>query len=217
MNRLQKAILRTLTYADIFDYPLKKREIWRFLIADKNYSSGMVFKNLVRALGIDQADNYYFLEGRKRLVGKRRRREKQSQAKLKIAFRVGRWLKLVPWIKMVAVTGALTMNNSEQNDDIDLLIVTVENRLWLTRLFSVFLVELTANRRHPHDREVKDKLCLNMFLDEAHLQIPKRERDLFTAHEVCQLKPLWDKDNLYQRFIQQNRWVQAFLPNWRLF
>ena len=31
-----KAILRTLAYADVFDYSLKALEIWRYLISDKN-------------------------------------------------------------------------------------------------------------------------------------------------------------------------------------
>jgi hypothetical protein len=54
-----------------------------------------------------------------------------------------------------------------------------------------------------------------MFLDEDHLEIPEKEQDLFSAHEVCQLKPIWSKDNVYQEFITQNQWYQKFLPNWK--
>ena len=54
-----------------------------------------------------------------------------------------------------------------------------------------------------------------MFLDERHLQIPKKEQDLFSAHEVCQLKVIWEKDGIYQKFLKENQWVRQFLPNWK--
>ena len=35
MTSLEKAILTTLCYADVFDYPLKERELWKYLIKTK--------------------------------------------------------------------------------------------------------------------------------------------------------------------------------------
>jgi Rieske Fe-S protein len=43
-----------------------------------------------------------------------------------------------------------------------------------------------------------------MFLDEDHLSLPQNEQNLFTAHEVCQLKVLWQRNNLYQKFQKEN-------------
>ena len=140
-------------------------------------------------------------------------REKWAEKKLAIAARVAERLKLIPTIKMVAVTGALAMKNSDQDDDIDLLIVTARGRLWLTRLLTVLIVELVAQRRRPGTVKVRDKICLNMFLDESYLSIPPKERDLYSAHEICQLQPLWNKDNLYLRFLRENSWAKNFLPN----
>jgi len=54
-----------------------------------------------------------------------------------------------------------------------------------------------------------------MFLDESHLAVPKKEQDLFSAHEVCQLKPLWERNEIYQKFIETNRWAEKYLPNWK--
>lgn len=205
----KKAILRTLAYADVFDYPLKENEIFRFLISN--------FQKELPTLSseVSKKEGFYFLKGRKRIVVTRKKRERWSREKLKIAKRVAGWLKLIPTIQMVAVTGALAMNNSEKEDDIDLLIVTSKNRLWLTRLLTVFLVELVSHRRRPQDKNVKDKICLNMFLDEKHLAVPKKEQDLFSAHEACQLKLLWDRNETYQKFVKENQWVKHFLPNWK--
>lgn len=216
---MKKEIISTLAYADIFDYPLSASEVWKFLISQKKTRVKDVQQVLLRMsadLKLISTDNkYFFLRGRKEIVDTRRKRRNWSQSKLKIAKQVARWLKLIPTIKMVAVTGALAMENSNKNDDIDLLIITSKNRLWLTRFLTVILLELVAKRRHPADKEVKDKICLNMFLDEGHLEVPKKEQDLFSSHEVCQLKVLWDKNGIYQKFLKANLWSKKFLPNWK--
>ena len=214
MIKLQKAILKTLSYADVFDYPLTLPELHQFLIGTKA-SINDLEKALTETKEVTQDGQFFFLKKRLKIVQIRQKRFRWSQNKLKIAKQVAKYLKLIPFIKMVAVTGNLAMDNAEQDDDIDLLIITAKKRLWLTRLLTNFLVEIVANRRRPGDQKVKDKICLNMFLDENHLKLPVKEQNLFIAHEVCQLKPLWTKNQLYQKFIQESLWCQNFLPNWK--
>jgi len=214
MNELQKAILQTLAYADVFDYPLILPELHQFLIKEKASIKDLE-KATIEFKEIARDGQFFFLKNRQKIVRIRQKRFYLSQSKLKIARKVAKYLKVIPYIKMVAITGNLAMNNTEKKDDIDLLIIASKNHLWLTRLFTVLLVELVANRRRPRETNVEDKICLNMFLDEDHLEIPEKEQDLFSAHEVCQLKPTWSKDNVYQEFITQNQWYQKFLPNWK--
>lgn len=230
MDELQKKILKTLAYADIFDYPLTLEEIQRFLIGQDERRvprSGIWLRQktqeeIKKEIGspylishITYHDGFYCLKNRQKIIQLRFERFKWSQEKIKIAKKVANWLKLIPFIKMVALTGTLAMNNVKKNDDIDLLIITGRNRLWLTRLITNFLVEIIAERRHPKDKNVKDKICLNMFLDEKHLALPKLEQNLFTAHEICQLKILWQRETVYQRFLKENQWYKKFLPNWK--
>ena len=210
MNQnLTSVIVRTVAYADIFDYPLKKTELFKYLLGN--------FKPTRFKLPSQVAvkNSYYFLKGRDKIIKTRLDRERWSQKKIDLAKKTARQLRFIPWIKLIGVTGALAMNNAEENDDVDLLIVTIANRLWLTRLLVVMIIEISGRRRRPGDRQVKDKICLNMFLDENHLKVPLKEQDLYSAHEVCQLKPLEDKNNTYQKFINQNQWVKKYLPNWR--
>ncbi len=215
MKPLSKAIFRTLAYADVFDYPLKKEEIWQFLLSDIGYRISDIEKALEKLPRTAKKEGYYYLRGRRRLVSLRQKRARWSREKLKIGQRVANWLKFIPTIKMVAVTGALAMANTDKEDDIDLMIVTTKNRLWLTRLLAVLLIEVVASRRRPGDQKARDKICLNMFLDEVHLAIPKKERDLFSAHEVGQMKVLWEKDGTYPKFLKANQWVKQYLPNWK--
>ena len=218
MNQSQAAILRTLAYADVFDYPLTASEIWQFLISKEKRGQEKIFKEMAvlkKEKRVKENRKFFHLPGRKEVIALRKKRKRWSRRKLIIARRTARWLRLIPFVKMVTVTGNLAMLNSDQDDDIDFLIVTTRGRLWFTRLLAVLLVELISSRRRPKDKKVKDKICLNMFLDEAHLGLPKKERDLFSAHEVCQLKVLWEKKHLYQAFLAKNQWIKDFLPNWK--
>ena len=225
MNLISCIILKTLAYADVFDYPLNEKEIYRFLISKfqipclAGRQANSKFQKELTALSanICRKEGFYFLKGRQKIVEIRKKREKWSREKFKIARRVARWLQVIPWIKMVGITGALAMNNATKDDDVDILIITAKNRLWLTRLLVVILLEILGCRRRPSDlpanKQVNNKICLNMLLDEDHLTVPERERDLFTAHETCQLKPIYNKDDAYQKFIQANIWVKKFLAN----
>jgi len=214
---MKKAILQTLVYADIFDYPLTAREIYKFLITPKPLRFSVLKKKLKEIARRDELikskGEYFFLKEREETVRLRQKRKFWSQRKIKIAKKVSRWLRLIPWIKMVGISGALAMENADKNDDIDLLVVTAKKRLWLTRVLTVFLTELLGRRRRPKDKQVTNKICLNMFLAENCLTVPKNEQDLFSAHEVVQFKLLWERDNCYQKFLRANLWVKNYLAN----
>jgi len=239
MNSIHKAILRTLVYADIFNYPLTASEIHHWLIwqhstkppALKNITS--IIKNTPH---IQATSSYFYLKNHQKNISLRRQHHRFSQTKLKFVRQATTYLKLIPFINLIAVTGALAMNNSDKNDDIDLMIITQPNRLWLTRLLAIFLLEIFRLRRRPipdtpgcnfrgnrtpgcnliAPRGVKsfnNKICLNLFLDESSLKISLPRRNLFTAHEICQLKPLYNKNNTYQKFLNANSWTKKHLPN----
>ena len=112
----------------------------------------------------------------------------------------------------MAISGALAMQNSHNNDDIDLVLVTSRGTLWTTRFFASIL--LMPYKRDPQGAKVSNRACLNVFLDESDLKISPQ--NLYLAHEIYQMKPIWDRDGTYQRFINANKWVKKYLPNWQL-
>lgn len=215
---MEKAILKTLAYADIFDYPLKESEVKKWLIGKKVVDDSYFRETLTRLVEQGRTSSqaeYYFLPGRAHLVTVRRRRKKASLQKIKLAEKVADRLKLIPLIKMVALSGALAMENAREEDDADLMIVTAPDRLWLTRVPTILLTELFADRRRPQDTRFANKICLNVFLDEGALGIEIQDQDIYFAHEVAQLRPLWDRGGVYRRFIEENSWIAEFLPNWQ--
>ncbi len=207
--------MKTLIYADLFDYPLTKEEIWRRLIKLQitNDKLQIKLKKLINSILFGKKEKYYYLVGREEIIQLRKRREKYSEEKVKIARRIAKLLKFIPFVKLVGLTGAVAAGNADEDDDIDLLIITSGNLLWTTRLLVTLSVDLMGLRRRPDDKKVKNKICLNMFIDENYLAIGKDERDLFTAYEITQMKPLFEKNQIYKRFIKANDWVGKYLPN----
>lgn len=209
-RKFTPGMVAAIYYADVFSYPLTKNQALEFAISShlfisKKFNSSNYFTKY----------GYYFLKGREKNVLLRNKREKWSKEKLQIAQSVANYLRFIPTVYMVVVTGALAMENCDLHDDIDLLIISKRGTVWMTRFFAILLVELLGKRRRPNDAQTSNKICLNMFIDEEHLEVPKKEQDIFSAHEVAQVKILWSREKVDQKFWKENSWITKYLPNFR--
>ena len=209
---LSSAILSTLAYHDIFDYPLDSSEIDDLLIRKKARKESIAGElERLSVMGkIGQSDRYFFLKNRKKITRIRKLRTRYSQKKLKRAAFFAGLLRIVPSVKLVAISGALSMENSRRSDDIDLVVVTSRGLLWTTRFLANVLLFLF--KRDPAGQKISDRACLNMFLDESDLSI--KDHNMYTAHEICQMKLIWDRNGTYRKFIRANSWFLEYLPNW---
>jgi hypothetical protein len=208
---MNQAMFLALCYGDIFDYPMTKKELVRWKINTKSIKTQA---NLGRQISKYKIiNNYYCLEERTKIVQERKQKEKYSQKKLQIAKRAAGILQIIPFIKMIGITGALAMGNSGRDDDIDFLIITSAKRLWIVRFLAIILMELIGKRRRPGEKNIANKICLNMFLDNNSFLLAENLRNLYTAHEVCQVIPLFNQHHTYEKFILINNWVKKFLPN----
>lgn len=197
----------SILYHDIFDFPLSFSELIRWRVGSlpltTNHQPQVAFSN-----------GYYFVEGNGGIVYKRMLRKRISAKKLEIASRAAKKLAKIPWVTMVAVTGSLAMENCTDESDIDLMIVTKKGALWTTRLFSYLVNWLTGMKvRKPNEGGQKDKLCLNLWLDESDLKWARGDRNIYTAHEIGQIMPLVNKDKAYEKFIAENKWILEYWPN----
>lgn len=143
----------------------------------------------------------------------RLQREKYSQKKLKIAKKASELISKIPTVLFVGVTGSLAMMNADKNSDIDLLIITRKNTLWTTRVLVYFVLRtMHFALRKPQDKNERDALCLNMWLDETSLVWGRKDRNIYTAHEIAQIVPLTNKNNIYERFLFENKWILKYWP-----
>ncbi|MFN2468020.1 MAG: nucleotidyltransferase domain-containing protein [Gaiellaceae bacterium] len=200
---LERAVLRTIAYADVFDHALSAGDVHRYLVGAAA-SPGAVSAELRRLAHerLTEREGLYVRSGRSELFDTRRTRADGAARLWPQAVRYGRVLAQLPFVRMVAVTGSLARDNADPHGDIDYLVVTEAGQVWVVRGLTG-LVRRLARRRGI-------SLCINYILSEEALSLP--DRDLFTAHELVQMVPLTGH-RLYGRLRLLNEWTAEFLPN----
>lgn len=209
-----KAILRTIIYSDFFDYPLKRNELWYFLKSPTKISKKLFIQALHNLPdSLIQIDNYYCLSNRESIIEKRLERERDSKKKKLIAIHAGSLLSTIPTVYYIGISGSLAQNNAEDKDDIDLFLIVRKNTIWTTRLLVLLLLQFSGIRRKKKCKIEKNKICVNVIIDDGHLALPEERRDIYTANEIAQLNTLFDRKQTYYRFIVANQWIKTFMPN----
>jgi hypothetical protein len=204
---VESAILRTVLYADIFDYPLTIEELRQYLIGRTATSSQEIERLLASSQRLQallcQQEGYVVLRTRTELIERRLQRQAQAASLLDSAQRYGRWFARLPFVRMVAITGAVAMANpSRPDDDIDYMLIVEPGRVWLTRALAIGVVRLARLRGV--------ELCPNYVL--AADQLPQTRTDLYVAHELAQMLPVYGYD-VYCQLLAANRWAWQILPN----
>lgn len=206
MDRLEIAILRTILYGDIFDFPMTAAEIHHFLIHDEALPPETVARTLRESERLGKLlyteHGYYARADRPEIIALRCTREEAAPHLWEQARRYGRWLARLPFVRMVALTGALTMRNADAGDDLDYMLISEPGRVWLARLFAVILVRVVRLRGVT--------ICPNYVV--AADALHQSRQDLFIAHEIAQMVPLFGYD-YYHQFRQINLWAEDHLPN----
>ena len=203
-------VLKTLIYESIFNFPLHRFEIWKFLLSDKKINKKSFTKFLKdERISYDEKTDLYYLADKKDSIKRRLESEKTGVNKLKLARKVALNIAKIPTIRLIGISGSLAMGSSLPNDDIDLFIVCKKNTTWTTRLFSVIL--LKAKGVYREGDNFKDKICLNMIVDDY--LFPKNRRDLYTAFEIAKLRPVFSKRNAQYELLRSNSWIDKFMPN----
>ena len=206
LTDLQRSVLLTILYADLFDFALTDDELERRLVLTE--AEPDVLKRCVASLAdvyLTRTAGYTVWKGREHLIDLRRHRSHVSRELWPTAERYARWLARVPFVRMVAVSGSLAADNADSHSDVDLFCITDDRRLWLARLFIVCCSKTTRLFPSVFPRY----LCPNYLLTTGSLEI--LDQNLFTAHEVAQAVPLYGADE-YRKFLQANGWIRAYLP-----
>lgn len=215
-DSLKRAIILTIAYSDQFSFPLKLEEIFQRLLFVKTTKPLLVrtIIALIQERKIELMGEYYFLPGREKLIFQR---EKRLQLSIEKRQEIDQFLGLVKnvfFIEAIFLTGSVTQNNAKANDDLDFLIVVKKNRLWLTRIIVMLLVNMVGKRRSWHSEE-ENSWCLNLWLETDQLQMSSKRHNIYTAYEVVQAENLFERNDVGKNFFKQNLWVKKFLPNYQ--
>ena len=198
------AVLLTVLYSDLFDYPLTINQLSQYLCLTR--ATPCQVDEAVNTLvpeTLSRNGNQVCREGREEIFELRSRREARARQRLGLARRYAAWLRWVPFLRMVALSGSQAAGNSQQDSDLDFFILTEPRRLWIVQFCASLL-------RHIGRWRLGISICPNFYLTLESLELP--ERDLYVAREIAQVQPLEGRA-AYREFLESNSWVKEVLPN----
>lgn len=227
MNYLESSILGTIIYYNNLGQPLTSFEVYKYLIKPKNrsrltqvlnngYGFLEVWKCLEKSLYlkefIQHKNGLYFLIGKESLIHQRIVKNRIAIKKWKRVKRTVKILQIVPFLKMIVVSGSLAVNNTRKKSDIDLLIIAKHKRIWLTRTLITLIIQILGSRRHK--KLTANRFCLNHYITDESLNIPFQS--LYNAQTYARLVLIHQKDNedFFARFQKSNTWLKEYLFNY---
>jgi len=214
LTEIERSILRTICYFDLFEFPLTVKELHANIIGRK-LSYQAILNGLHNLKTLAQSDEgFYFLPGKEKFVQLRKEKYLLADRKFRIALRNANLIRRMPYVKAIFVVNKLAYSNSKEHGDIDFVVITKKNKIWTARFYSALLMKL-LNRR-PKKNNQKNKICLSFFLAEDNLHLKKYayENDIHFAMWISQFVPVFDPDELYLKFYEENTWVKELIPNW---
>jgi len=218
MSNLNIAILKTIAFFDVFNYPLTATEIWKWLYRpNKSYSLVEVKEALESSQflhgKLSVVEGFYCLRDRENICNLRKKNNNLAERKFRKARRLVRLFRFIPYVRMVAICNSLAYSNARDESDIDFFIISKHGKIWLARFFTVLIVKILRAQPQPDDH--KDTFCLSFFIDEENLDIQniKLKNDIYYTYWLQQLLPIYDPDNLYTKFVKVNKQSLEFLPN----
>ena len=203
----EQAILRTVLYSSLFDWPLKVRELQQDLLEltlDESSIVQVYRSSAALQSVIEYQDGYLFSRGLKDLIEKRKQREVRSRAILDANHWVLKLVCSIPYTRLVAVSGSAAHLNMDREGDIDLFLVTQGNRVWSVAVTLLLLAKLLGRRK---------MVCFNFILSDRRLELERK--DLFNANQIIHLQPVIGEE-IYRRFVELNSFVSDFYPNFEM-
>ena len=201
------AVLRSVVYASLFDYPLTLAQLESSLVgvrADAPAIASWLRSSEFLRCAIEHRDGLLFPAGRSDLVKTRLRREALSRELLERDQRVLKLISNMPFVRMVALSGSLAHLNAEGSADLDLFVITAPHRVWSVTVATLVLTKVLGCRKH---------VCMNYVVSERALEIAPQ--DLFSANQIIHLRPMTGH-RLFERFVKANPFVRDFYPNFEL-
>src|SRR3989344_6821464 len=206
----EEAIYNTLSYSAVFSYPLSFHQLCTYLICSEKVKASVLkteLDKLVKQRKVRFGSNRYYLSYIKPTNWyERANNTKRLLAENNYVFKI---LGHIPWIKLIGITGTIAANSVSKFDDIDVFIVTQSERVWITRFFVVLLLKVLGKYRT--DLVPEGKVCPNIFMDESNLVWNEKAQNLYVAHEILKMIPVVNKDDIYFKFMKNNKWVFKYL------
>ncbi len=215
-QEIKEAIIKTVAFFDLFDFPLTVMEIWKFLEVKCDLEEVIKILDQLLITDLENRNGYYFLPGRSSILIIRQERYRSSDRKFKKALKIAKIFRLFPWVKMIAVGNIIGAHNMKDGSDIDFFIITQPERVWLVRFFCASIAKALDVR--PAIGRMRDNICLSFYISEKNLDLHRfllpEIKDLYFTYWLAGLTPIYNREDVYNQLISANSWLNKALPNW---
>lgn len=134
--------------------------------------------------------------------------EKEKRAKIYIFL-----LSRLPSVLLIGFSGSVGSYNASKNDDIDLFFITKTHKMWSIRAAAVLLAYILRLKRARFTHHAPNKVCTNLWFEEANLQVPRSKRSEYVAYEVLRMRHAHQKQDAYRKYLYENKWIKRHFPN----
>jgi hypothetical protein len=197
VDQLKEAIGKTIRYGRKFKVKYGYKEIKERLISNKKYMDEEIELKLreIKWPKINETRDAFLIN-------------KVNKAKKLGELLANRFSNIL----LMGITGSVAAGYPKENEDIDLIIITRKDSLWITRLaVRVWTwINKTPLRKYGKGQN-KDDFCLNLWLEDDSLKLPSNRQNLRNAMDLILMKPVVNKYKIYERFIEENGWAKKYV------
>lgn len=200
-EKMEHCLLKILAYFSIFDFPLSKDEIRRFLSPGSNEECmEPALSRLVDCGVIFKLDEFFSLQNDVALVKRKQDGYEMAQQLIPKAKKIGKLIARFPYVRAVGISGGLSKMYAHKKADIDFFVITRPDRLWIARTLLHIYKKVTfiSGTQHYH--------CMNYFVDEKALRLDNQ--NVYIAFETITLIPVCGE--AIHDFFAANNWVNEW-------
>lgn len=226
---LEKAILRTLCWFSLFEYPLTSFEVYKWLWQKPEKQLGKTNPSYTLQDVFDCLQTSHYLKDRLEIqdgffcvkkfgslswqIKKRQSGFVDASRKLKKLGKIFWWFRLFPSIQLVAACNSLGWFLTKPESDIDLFIVVKPGTVWFTRLFLV--APFLFFQKRPGNQRRIDPFCFSFFLTSEDLNLKRfllKDQDPYFAYWVLSLVPILQTEEGFSILYEKNIWTKQEWP-----
>lgn len=213
-SSVEESVKATLAFFALFDKKLTFEELHRFLYgAPVACSMQDLESTLLRMDNVEYIQGYYSLRGAS-YTQDSMEQQKMQDLLWKRVYRYVPLLRMLPFVRMVAVGNTHAFGAADEDSDIDLFIIAAKNHVWLVRFLAGIFLHLLGVRRHGN--KIEKRFCLSFYIDETVCTFdPIRiEEDIYMDFWIATLVPILGKD-MYKRFTTANISISQDFLHWK--
>ena len=205
LSSIEKSVVRSLLYFEIFNHPLRVDEIIQCLDIPVSEPEcvKIQIEQMVENGYIRQQEGYYFINCKPDVIKRRIHGEELAIESLKKAKLFSSIIARFPFVRAVSLSGSISKYYMDKNSDIDYFIITRPGRMWVARTFLVLFKKLVLLNS-------KKYFCVNYFITEESLEL--KSRNVYSATELTSIIPTYNY-GLYRFLMTRNSWVNEYYPN----